>query len=108
MAKTPAKPTASRSAERPHRLRTWSWRSIGFKLLTMILIATPFFAGGVWGLLDPDFPSWAALVILGTGGLALITGAYLSFVVKFPSPALIAGEEVLAARNPTMKPSNAR
>ena len=108
MAKTPSKPPASRSARRPQRSRKWSWGSIGFKLLTMILIATPFFAGGVWGLLDPDFPSWAAQVILGTGGLALITGAYLSFVVKFPSPALIAGEEVLAARNPTMKPAIAR
>jgi hypothetical protein len=74
----------------------------------MILIVTPFFGGGVWGLLDPDFPSWAAQVILGTGGFALITGAYLSFVVRFPSPALIAGDEVLAARNPTMKPAIAR
>ncbi len=108
MAKTPSKSPVSRSAGRPKRSRKWTWSSIGFKLLTMLLIATPFFVGGVWGLADADFPAWAALAIIGTGGLALITGAYLSFVVKFPAPALIAEEDVLASRNPTMKPAFAR
>ena len=108
MAKTPSKSPVSRSAGRPKASRKWTWGSIGFKFFTMLLIATPFFVGGVWGLVDPEFPAWAALAIIGTGGLALVTGAYLSFVVKFPAPALIAGEDVLASRNPTMKPAFAR
>lgn len=108
MTSTPPKSPVSRSGGATKRSRKLTWGPIGFKFLTMLLVATPFFVGGVWGLADSNFPAWAALTVIGTGGLALITGAYLSFVVKFPAPALIAGEDVLAARNPTMKPAIAR
>ena len=108
MAKTTTSPPASRSSNIIQRSTKWTWGNFGFKMLTMLLIATPFFLGGIYGLLEEDFPTWAALTVLGTGGVALITGAYLTLVVGFPAPPLLEGEDVLAARNPTMKPAIAR
>ena len=63
--------------------------NFGFKMFTMLLIATPFFVGGIYGLIVEDFPVWAALVILG---VALITGAYLTLVIGFPAPPLWKGK----------------
>lgn len=79
-------------------------RRIGVSLI----LGGPFVATGVLGFLEPEFPGWASTVILAVGLTLGSFGLYMSVAGAIPSPNLVADEELLVTRHPTMKPAFAR
>ena len=82
--------------------------SVWWRLVVSATMALPFLVGGAYGLTVPEFPPWAALVVLGLGAALTVSGLYMSIMAKFPQPALGPNEQTLVARHPTMKPAYAR
>ena len=99
------------------------------RLLVSAILATPFLLFGVYGLLTQTqgveflqgigiqgvegaevatIPLWASFVILVVGGCLMAIGLYMSLAGIAPSPPLVAGEQEIAMRHPTMKPAYAR
>ena len=72
-----------------------------------VLIALPFFAVGGVGLVRGDLPNDASLVVIVIGALVVLVGLYVT-VLSRPRLNLMANEETLALRHPSMKPAFAR
>lgn len=78
------------------------------RIVSTLVVAIPFLAGGVVTVISGGAPIWTGLVMVGVGALLAMTGLYMNLVVSRPSPRLVEGEEVITARNPSMKPAYAR
>ena len=81
--------------------------SLPGRLLVNVLIALPFFAVGIVGLARDDLRDDASLAVMLVGALVVLVGLYVS-VLSRPRLSLMAGEETLALRHPSMKPAFAR
>ena len=78
------------------------------RVAVSLVLGGPFVAAGVLGFMEPDFPGWAATVILLVGATLGSFGLYMSIAGVIPSPNLVEGEQLLVTRHPTMKPAFAR
>ena len=81
--------------------------SLAGRLLVNVLIALPFFAVGVVGLVRDDLRDDASLAVMLVGALVVLVGLYVS-VLSRPRLNLMPDEETLALRHPSMKPAFAR
>ena len=81
--------------------------SLAGRLLVNVLVALPFFAVGVVGLARGDLRGDASLAVMLIGALVVLVGLYVS-VLSRPRLNLMADEETLALRHPSMKPAFAR
>lgn len=84
---------------------------IAIELAVNLMVGLPFFAAGVFGLVDYDLssqaPGWASWAIIAVGAAMVVVGLYVS-VLSRPRLNPMPGEEVLETRHPSMKPAFAR
>ena len=78
------------------------------RVLFSAIIAAPFLLGAYYVTEIPGAPVWAPIALLAIGGVLGLIGLYMSFMAAFPIPSLVADEETLIVRHPTMKPAYAR
>ena len=81
--------------------------TVATRVLVNVLVALPFFAVGVVGLARDDLPNDASVAVMCIGALVVLVGLYVS-VLSRPRLNLMANEETLALRHPSMKPAFAR
>jgi hypothetical protein len=78
------------------------------RVLFSAIIAAPFLLGAYYVTEIPGAQLWAPIALLAIGGVLGVIGLYMSFMAAFPIPSLVADEETLIVRHPTMKPAYAR
>lgn len=78
------------------------------RLIISLLVAAPFLLVGWYSLEIPEVPLLGSAAFIGVGLFLLLLGLYMSFIMSFPYPSMVAGEEELVMRHPTMKPAIAR
>ena len=96
-------PAATRTGGR----RTFNPGLLVLRITSNFGIGLPFFVVGLYGLIYAELPEQAALVIILVGFLVVLVGFYVS-VLSAPKLTLLAGENELVMRHPSMKPAVAR
>ncbi len=81
--------------------------AVTIRLVVSVLVGFPFFAVGMFGLINDDLSDQASLVVLLVGGLMVLVGVYVT-VISRPNLNLMPGEEALVFRHPSMRPAFAR
>ena len=99
--------TRARDAERGVSGGSQHAGSLAGRLLVNVLVALPFFAFGVLGLVRDDLRDDASLAVMLIGALVVLVGLYVS-VLSRPRLNLMQDEETLQMRHPSMKPAFAR
>ncbi len=95
---------------RPTQSKTqWLGRiaAASVRLSVSVLIGLPFFAAGIFGLINEDLSQRASLLVMLVGSLVVLVGVYVT-VLSRPRLNLMAGEETLVLRHPSMRPAFAR
>lgn len=77
------------------------------KIVISVLIAAPFLAVGGYGFVESELSEWASSVVFMVGVLLAFVGL-VSVGRVIPPLSLVAGEELLVSRHPTMRPAFAR
>ena len=81
--------------------------TVTIRLVVSVLVGSPFFAVGLFGLINDDLSDQVSLVVILVGGLVVLIGIYVT-VLSRPRLNLMPGEEALISRHPSMRPAFTR
>ena len=87
--------------------RTSSQGTMFRKIIISFLIAAPFLGAGAYEFAGSELPNWASSVVFLVGALLAVVGL-VSVDRVIPPLSLVAGEDLLVSRHPTMRPAFAR
>lgn len=99
------------AADPPNLVSRDARSGVAVEMAVNSLVGLPFFAAGVFAMIDDGLssqaPGWAPWAIILVGAAMVMVGFYVSVLAR-PRLNLIPGEKVLELRHPSMKPAFAR